>query len=403
MPIHLDPRDLERHPGLADKVRQAMDEEEPARGPLRDMLEQPSVRAPGRGGGWLWAVAVLALALLAVVALSHYPREGAVPASIGSAPGAGGMNAASAPAALGAPTVSVGSVTAHAVSLRWGPVPYATRYQVERRLTGVWGTGYGYPGVPSSNPWEVLTTLRGTAFTDRQAPPGTIAEYRVAAQNGSATSPYSAVVTARVKASWEELRAMVRPSVVRYTTYGGLLAILGREVSCSGWMGPGGYIVTNYHCVRAAHFYIDLWPQGGAEVHARVAKTDPADDLAFLVPTQALPSSVVPLPLGGPVRLDEQVAVLGYPGGVRDCELTSGRVLYPQDNYQVRGDGFSAYIVGGFLMSAGGSPGNSGSVVVDRYGQVVGVMDASAGGNSNFAIPVADVRADLAQLGVQAG
>jgi len=156
------------------------------------------------------------------------------------------------------------------------------------------------------------------------------------------------------------LAARVTPSVV--------------EVVCTtdtgGWTGTGfalalapasGYrttIVTAAHvvsdCVHAGELSL---LQGTRSLPVHLRSTDTDADVAILDTT----ASLTPLkPSGAPV-VGEFVMVVGNPLGL-DTNVTQGNVSQVKDDK--------------FLHSAPTSSGNSGGPVVDRFGHVVGIVDA---------------------------
>jgi len=83
---------------------------------------------------------------------------------------------------LAAPVLS-GSASGSTVSLSWTAVTAATAFRVQSRI--------------KNGPWNLLSTVTGTTFNST-APSGNIS-YRVQAVNAAAVSPYSNVLTIRIR------------------------------------------------------------------------------------------------------------------------------------------------------------------------------------------------------------
>jgi S1-C subfamily serine protease len=160
----------------------------------------------------------------------------------------------------------------------------------------------------------------------------------------------------------------------------------------SGWVAAPNLVVTNAHVVAGSR-QVAVRPEGAWRVYeAEVVSVDPGNDVAVLaVDGLGLPA----LPSAEP-EPGEPVAILGYPyGGPLDAE--AGRVggtssVISPDAYG--GGPVRRYVTS---ISADADPGNSGGPAVNREGEVVGTVFASAGyGDVAYAIPPSVVAEQLA-------
>jgi S1-C subfamily serine protease len=159
-----------------------------------------------------------------------------------------------------------------------------------------------------------------------------------------------------------------------------------------------GHVLTNYHVIRDDCGSVTA--RIGGEDHAlTVLASDPANDLAILkLPADTAHAASL---RDRDVRLGESVIVAGFP--MRDVlsstiHVTAGLV----SNLAATSDNTSS-----FETSAPIQPGNSGSPVLDRAGNVVGVLASALDAESmleesgdvpqnvNFAIKASVVRSFL--------
>ncbi|MFC3080118.1 S1C family serine protease [Phenylobacterium terrae] len=171
----------------------------------------------------------------------------------------------------------------------------------------------------------------------------------------------------------------------------------------TAWLGPKGYLVTASHVVEGASRFT-LY-QGGKPVGtAELVLNDPANDVAVLKPKLEGPPRRVLGLASGPAILGEPILSLGYPApdvlglsikatagevnalaGASDNQRTDPRLLQ---------------------ISAQTHSGNSGGPVINRAGQVVGIvvtkMDLLAedepAQNVNYALKAGYVRNMLVEL-----
>ena len=188
-------------------------------------------------------------------------------------------------------------------------------------------------------------------------------------------------------------------SVVQVVATGG--SGYGYGSGGSGWVAAPDLVVTNAHVVAGSD-RVAVRPEGAWRGYeAEVVSVDPGNDVAVLavdgLSLPALPSAV-PEP-------GEPVAILGYPyGGPLDAE--PGRV--GGTSQAITGDAYGNGPVSRYVTSIRGeaNPGNSGGPAVNREGEVVGTVFASAGyGDVAYAIPPSVVaeQIDAAESRVASG
>lgn len=149
----------------------------------------------------------------------------------------------------------------------------------------------------------------------------------------------------------------------------------------SGFVLPGGLVVTNRHVVgQPLAVSINTWDGVSFEAEVDGVATD--SDLAVLrlsdassLPTAELRTS--------PVTIGEAIIVVGYPGG-GPSTITTGRVVDVRPG-EVFGEASEVIVVDAQVR-----PGNSGGPLLDARGLVVGVVFAlDASNRVGLAVPIA--------------
>ncbi len=178
------------------------------------------------------------------------------------------------------------------------------------------------------------------------------------------------VTTRQLPPDLVALATQVSPSVVLITctTAAGGDTGTGFAVSLQPARGYATTIITAEHVIDActdpaSGAFISL-ARGGETLQVNLRGYDPGEDVAILDTTATLPKlkpSVAPV-------VGEFLMAVGNPLGVND-NVTSGNVSQVYTTY--------------FLDSAPISNGSSGGPVVDRSGNVVGIVDAGAVADAN--------------------
>ncbi len=132
-----------------------------------------------------------------------------------------------------------------------------------------------------------------------------------------------------------------------------------------------GNILTSLHVVADASG-IQVTFADGTQSTALVVATQPENDIAVLTPSQ-LPTQVVPAVLGNPnaMRVGDEAYAVGNPFGLygsMSAGIISGfdRTFQPPNN--------AKKLLGLIQIDAAVNPGNSGGPLLNRYGQVIGII-----------------------------
>lgn len=163
----------------------------------------------------------------------------------------------------------------------------------------------------------------------------------------------------------------VQPSLVQIETK--ILTPDGKE---EGGRGAGviidenAQILTSLHVVKDA-FEIQVLFMDGTRSEAQIVTTQPENDIALLKPQQ-LPGQFLPAVMGNPnsLNIGDDVFAVGSPFGLTGSEsagIVSGlnRVYHPNKDIKMEGM---------IQFDAAVNPGNSGGPLVNRYGEVVGIV-----------------------------
>jgi S1-C subfamily serine protease len=150
-----------------------------------------------------------------------------------------------------------------------------------------------------------------------------------------------------------------------------------------------GAILTALHVVADATSIRARFADG-TEANAQVVASDPESDIAVLA-TDTPPGLIVPAVLGGGAAIGDEVYAIGHPLGLGNS-LSAGVVsgldrAIPIDDERT--------LSGLIQFDAAVNPGNSGGPLVNRDGQVVGIVTALANPSKQdffvgigFAVPI---------------
>jgi len=151
-----------------------------------------------------------------------------------------------------------------------------------------------------------------------------------------------------------------------------------------------GQVMTADHVIEGATS-IEVTFADGTQSSATVISSTPERDTAVLQAEQP-PRVIVPAVLGGGVKIGDDTFSVGNPLGLADS-ITAG-VVSGLDRSIAREDG-SGELTGLIQFDAAVNPGSSGGPLLNRQGQVVGIVTALANPSGQrffvgigFAVPI---------------
>lgn len=156
----------------------------------------------------------------------------------------------------------------------------------------------------------------------------------------------------------------------------------GQGAGSASVIADGGILLTSAHVVEGADV-ADAAFADGTEVRTTVIGRDPLSDLAVLRAERPVPS---PLRLGdaGALRVGQLVVALGNPLGLAGS-VTAGIVSALGRSLPTRAGRVIDEVI---QTDAALNPGNSGGVLSDSTGRMIGVNTAVAGIGLGLAVPI---------------
>ena len=184
--------------------------------------------------------------------------------------------------------------------------------------------------------------------------------------------------------------AAVGPSLVLITTRSGSGQSSGTGSGAGVVVNADGTVLTALHVVDGATS-ITVSFSDGTSAPATIDERHPESDIATLRP-QRLPDTVVPAVLGGGVQVGSPVFAVGHPLGLTDS-LSAGVVSALGRTVTVEGNRKLENLI---QFDAAVNPGNSGGPLLNKAGQVVGIVTGLANPSDQslfvgigFAVPIA--------------
>jgi S1-C subfamily serine protease len=226
----------------------------------------------------------------------------------------------------------------------------------------------------------------------------------VAATRGSTTSPVdgaqvSTIASSIVDKAIDDLQSQPARSATVYQQILPSLVEIETErpggSGDAGGLGAGvivdarGSILTALHVVEGAS-RVRVSFADGTHSPAAVSATDPENDIAVLQPQQG-PEVIVPAVLGGAGQVGEEAYAVGHPlgyvGSLSSGVISAlGRSIEGRDGRRLRGL---------IQFDAAVNPGNSGGPLLNRGGQVIGIVTGLANPSRDglfvgigFAVPI---------------
>ena len=190
----------------------------------------------------------------------------------------------------------------------------------------------------------------------------------------------------------------VAPSVVLIRAQGGAQRAGARSDGELRELGSGvivnerGLILTSLHVVEDATDILVTFADG-SEAPALIIADQPENDIAVLRPLR-LPAMLAPATLGNPnaLRVGDEAYVVSNPLGLRGS-LSAGVISGLKRSFKPQNR--ARKLENLIQFDAAVNPGSSGGPLLNRYGQVVGIVTALAnpsGGDSfsgiGFAVPI---------------
>jgi S1-C subfamily serine protease len=163
-------------------------------------------------------------------------------------------------------------------------------------------------------------------------------------------------------------------------------------------VGSGVVINTSGDILTALHVVtdsaeIEVFFSDGTQANAEMIAAEPENDIAVLHPNQP-PELIVPAILGNPnaMRVGDEAFAVGNPLGLSGS-LSAGVISGFDRSFTI--DDGGQQLEGLIQFDAAVNPGNSGGPLLNRYGQVIGIVTALAkpsGQDSftgiGFAVPI---------------
>ena len=186
------------------------------------------------------------------------------------------------------------------------------------------------------------------------------------------TSTASQASSPSAQASLADVYERIRPSLVQVET-----RVQGGDSSVEEGHGTGiiiderGSILTSLHIVQKPGRIFVVFPNGNRS-EATISATQPEHDMAVLR-TQQPPRDLVPavLATAGSLRVGDEAIVVGNPFGLTGS-LSVGVISGLGRTFQVPGSDARLSVL--IQVDAAINPGNSGGPLLNREGDVVGVV-----------------------------
>lgn len=190
---------------------------------------------------------------------------------------------------------------------------------------------------------------------------------------------------ARAPADASVAYAAIQPSLVLITTRGGA----GEGSGAGVIVNTDGLILTALHVVADTDSITVAFADGTTSP-ARIATRQSENDIATLV-AERPPETIVPAVLGGGVAVGAPVFAVGHPLGLTNS-LSAGVVSALDRSVRIDGDQRLEHLI---QFDAAVNPGNSGGPLLNKAGQVVGIVTGLANPNDEglfvgvgFAVPI---------------
>jgi S1-C subfamily serine protease len=181
----------------------------------------------------------------------------------------------------------------------------------------------------------------------------------------------------------------ILPSLVQIEASGPSSRVDGTGLGTGVIVNASGAILTALHVVDDATT-IRLSFVDGTRSNGQIVSTDPDNDIAVLVPERP-PQPIVPAVLGGAGQIGDEAYAVGHPLGFVGS-LSSGVISGLDRTIEAPG---GRTLRGLIQFDAAVNPGSSGGPLLNRGGQVIGIVTALANPSRDgyfsgigFAVPI---------------
>lgn len=217
---------------------------------------------------------------------------------------------------------------------------------------------------------------------------------RAGSRPAASPADVNGIVDERVGAAITDLQGRPPTSVEVYNAIIPPLVVIETDRAGGSGVGSGvivnarGDVLTALHVVEGAG-RITVSFSDGTGSPASVRSTDPEHDIAVLAPAR-LPEVVVPAVLGGGAQVGDEAFVVGHPLGLV-ASLSTGVISGLDRSFPVDS---GKELSGMIQFDAAVNPGNSGGPLLNRNGQVIGIVTGLANSEGNdfsgigFAVPI---------------
>ncbi len=222
-----------------------------------------------------------------------------------------------------------------------------------------------------------------------------VVDRRATSRPATSRADVAGIVDKKVTDAITDLQALPPESVSVYNAIRPPLVVVHSDRQGGAALGSGvvvnarGDVLTALHVVEGATS-LRVTFSDGTESPAAIRASDPDHDIAVLSPSR-LPEVVVPAVLGGGAQVGDEAFVVGHPLGLVDS-LSSG-VISGLDRSFPLANGKT--LAGMIQFDAAVNPGNSGGPLLNRNGEVIGIVTGLANPTGDdhfigigFAVPI---------------
>lgn len=228
--------------------------------------------------------------------------------------------------------------------------------------------------------------------------PAATATVTVTSTAEASPEPPAEPTTTAGELTWEAVRDRVIPALVRLE-----VGTCELPSTASGFYIDGNHVVTAAHVVSDAT-QISVHSQDQAPVGARVVGVEPSADIALLRIDDPRTGEALEWSHEEDPRQGSDLAVFGFPFGTAHPQMTTGVMSGWEDEVDY-GDQLLESV---FVTNAAVNGGNSGGPVVDRRGDVIGVVSGERNWSDtsearrpvdgiNYVVPASAVRDRVAE------